>query len=191
LLLVMLISSPIFIAESPPVKIESALQGSKGVDTSLHADHDEFEVSSEFSSTGFTIYVLRLTTDGLNVSGEASSIVSSRALGRFEIAVPNTGYAIGYSFNSFTALVLESKYLLVITPRLEEEMAKKVLQLALKAKGDGTLRIGGVYYWSPQLGKKLYYKQSVSGEILVNVNITLSDFLKELTIKAPSHPSTP
>lgn len=187
-LLIILIAAPIFTADSPLVKIESALQGSKGVDTSLHADNNEFEVNNEFSSTGFTIYVLRLNTNGLNVSGEASFMVSSKALGRFEVAVPGTGYAIGYSFSSFTALVLESKYLLVVTPRIGEEMAKKVLQLALKAEGEGTLRVGGVYYWSPQLGKKLYYKQSVSGEILANVNITLNNLFKGLMVEAPSAP---
>ena len=48
LLLTILMCIPIFIADSPFVEIESALQGSKGVDTSLHADHNEFEVNNEF-----------------------------------------------------------------------------------------------------------------------------------------------
>jgi len=189
LMLMIVLESPLFIASGPYVEISSAIQGSQGIDTSLHADREEFEVNNELSTTGFTIYVLRITTNGINVSGEASLLTqNTRALGRFEISVPGTGYAVGYSFSSFTALIIESKYLLMVKPPVGEETAIRVLQLMLKAQGEGTLRVGSVYFWSPKLGEKLYYKQTLTGEILANINITLNNLLPGIVIKAPAAP---
>jgi len=54
------------------VRIDYVSQGSKGIATSLYAEHEKFEISNELSSSGFTVYVLRLDTSASDVSGEAS-----------------------------------------------------------------------------------------------------------------------
>ena len=73
------------------MRIDYVSQGSKGIATSLYAEHEKFEIGNELPSSGFTVYVLRLDISASDVSGEASILTSnSRVLSRFEISVPGT-----------------------------------------------------------------------------------------------------
>ncbi len=120
----------------------------------------------------------------LNINGSRQILATGNASGKIVLSSGSLGTAVGYVFDTFSALVINDQYALLITPSPEGE-ALKALYQTVQAQGLGKFKVGSVWLWGPSPLDRLEEVHEALGEFLVQVNMK---FVEDPTIEAPKPP---